>query len=239
VSNPLVSVVLPVKDGERFLAEAVESVRAQDYRPLELIVVDGGSADRTAAIARSFPEVRYVEQPDRGVARAWNLGLAHARGPVVAFLSSDDRWTPDKLSRQVGHLGSHPELLFVVGLFRYFLEPGHALPPGFNPGLLGRDLVGRVMETLVARREAFERVGPFNPEFRVAEDVDWFARAKDLGVPMAVVPQVVLHKRVHDRNLSADAAVNTPLLLRALRASVRRQQGRPGAAGQEGGGARG
>ena len=237
MSDPVVSVVIPVYNGERFLAEALGSVFAQDYQPLEVVVVDDGSTDGSARLAWGFAGVVYAHQANAGPAAAHNRGARLARGDFLAFLDADDVWAPDKLTRQVGHLGSHPELLFVVGLFRYFLEPGHALPPGFNPGLLGRDLVGRITGTLVARREAFEQVGLFNPDSRVAEDVDWFARAKDLGVPMAVVPHVVLHKRIHDRNLSAAAAVNTRELLKALRGSVRRQQARRDAGGAEGGGA--
>jgi glycosyltransferase involved in cell wall biosynthesis len=223
MSNPLVSVIIAVKNGEQYLAQAVESVLAQDYRPWELVVIDGHSTDRTELIARSYPDVLFVEQEKDGIPDAWNQGIQQARGPLLAFLSADDYWAPGKLTQQVDHLQNHPEILYGVACFRYFVEPGFSLPPGFNPDLLGRDLVGFIMETLVARREVFQRVGVFNTAYRIAEDVDWFARAKDMQVPMAVLPAVLLHKRIHDRNASSAAAVNTPNLLRILRQSIHRQ----------------
>lgn len=222
--KPLVSVIIPVKNGERFLSQSIESVLAQDYRPIEIIVIDGRSTDRTAEIAGSFDEVQYVEQINEGIPDAWNLGIDRANGPLLAFISSDDRWTPQKLTCQVGHMERHPEQLYTIAMFRYFLEQGHTIPKGFNPQLLDRDLIGRIMETLVARREVFEKVGRFDTSFRIGEDVDWYARAKDMAVPMAVISEVLLHKRIHDQNASADAAVGTPLLLRIVRESIQRQR---------------
>lgn len=223
MSNPLVSVIIPAKNGERFLAQAIDSVLAQDYRPFELIVIDGHSSDATAAIARSYPEARFIEQRGAGIPHALNQGIEQSNGDLLAFLSADDQWTADKLSRQVDYLVAHPNFLFASALFRYHQEPGCALPAGFNPQLLDRELVGRIMETLLARRGAFERIGIFNPEYSIAHDVDWFSRAQDQGVSMGVVPQVLLHKRIHNANTSSAAAVNTPQLLRIMRASIQRR----------------
>ena len=100
------------------------------------------------------------------------------------------------------------------------------IPASFNRSLLGVNLVGRIMETLVARREAFERVGLFDTSFRTAEDVDWYARAKDLGIPMKVLPDVLLEKRVHDDNASTSGAQNMPHLMEALRRSIARRKGK-------------
>jgi glycosyltransferase involved in cell wall biosynthesis len=217
---------MAVRDGERFIAEAIESVVAQCHRPIEILVVDGASTDRTVEIAAGYPDVRVAQQPGSGIPDAWNHGIALARGDLLAFISHDDRWTPAKLELQMDLMRRRPELLYTVGMLRYFLEPGEERPRGFRPELLSGDHVGRVMETLVARPAAFEIVGRFSPEFRIAEDVDWFARAKDLRVPMAIVPEVVLHKRVHSANSSTAPEVNSPLLLRALRSSIERQRGR-------------
>ena len=97
MANPLVTVIIIVRNGERFLEQAIQSVLAQTYNPLELIVVDGRSQDRTAQIAQSFAEVRYVQQINKGVSDAYNLGIAEATGELIAFLSHDDLWTSDKL----------------------------------------------------------------------------------------------------------------------------------------------
>jgi glycosyltransferase involved in cell wall biosynthesis len=229
--DPLVSVVLPVRDGERFLAEAIESVLGQEYERLELIVVDGWSTDRSAEIARSYPRVRYLLQStpspegegSRGLADAWNQAIGLARGSLVAFISSDDRWTPDKLRQQVERMVREPELAYTIAHFRFFLEPGHPVPRGFDPGLLDRDLVGRIPETLVARRETFESVGDFRTSYAAAHDVDWFLRAQEANLPMAIEDGVLLHKRVHDQNVSSNVAVNTPALFDILRDSLARR----------------
>lgn len=234
-NHPKVSVVMPVYNAERFLEDAIGSVLQQNYSPLQLIVVDDGSTDGTGGIARRFEETCYLRQENAGPSAARNKGIAAADGAILAFLDSDDRWTPDKLACQVGHMMQHPEHLFTIAKFRYFLEPGCPIPSSFKPELLERELVGRIPSTLVARRAAFETVGEFDTSLRTGEDVDWFARAKDLEVPMAVIPKVLLHKRVHDQNASADAAANTPLLMKVLQQSIRRQKARQEQARRDGG----
>lgn len=223
ITQPLVSVVIAVKDGERYLHSAINSVLEQDYRAFEIIVVDGRSLDDTAAIARSFREVRYILQANRGIANAYNTGIEAAKGEFVAFLSHDDLWTQDKLRIQVNYMLEHPEIQYTVARVKFFLEPGCPIPPGFRPDLLNGDHVGRIMETLVARRPLFDTL-KFDPRFTISEDVDWFARASDQEVPMAVLPQVVLLKRVHDANSSLDTDLGHRDLLRALRRSVARKR---------------
>jgi glycosyltransferase involved in cell wall biosynthesis len=220
----LVSVVLAVRDGERYIAEAIASVLAQAHRPIELLVVDGGSTDRTAEIVAGIPEARLLRQPGAGIPDAWNHGIRSARGGFVAFISHDDRWTPDKLAVQLELMRRRPDLLYTVGRVRFFVEPGERPAPGFRPELLEGAHVGRIMETLVARREAFATIGLLsgNP---LAHDVDWYARAKDLGAPMAVVDEVILEKRVHGANSAADPNLTGPDLLDVLRLSIERQRG--------------
>ena len=98
----LISCVIPVFNGERYLGEALESVLAQSYQPLEVIVVDDGSTDETAEVARRYGErVRYVWQPNAGETAARNLGLTAAHGEFIAFLDADDVWDSEKLERQI------------------------------------------------------------------------------------------------------------------------------------------
>lgn len=228
MSWPLVSVIIAVRNGERFLVSALSSVLEQDYRPFEIIVVDGQSVDNTAEIARSFQEVRYVRQINRGIADAYNVGIEAARGEFVAFLSHDDLWTPDKLSVQVGYMLSHPKIQYTVARVRFFLEPGCSIPPGFRKELLEGDHVGLIMETLVARRSLFDEIGRFDPQLTISEDADWFARASDYKVPKVVVPQVLLWKRVHDTNASLDVDLGHRDLLKALQRSIARKRDRDG-----------
>lgn len=225
---PLVSVIIPVKNGERYLGSAIESVIKTDYRPLEIIVVDGKSVDGTADIIRSFKSVRHVIQEGKGLADAWNVGIGTATGEMVAFLDSDDRWAQEKLDLQVGLLVDDSGLQYTISRFKFFLEPGFPVPAGFKKELLEGDHLGRIPGTLLARRPVFDKVGVFNTDITIAADVDWFVRAKDKGIKMGVVPKVLLYKRVHDSNLSSNADKNNQELLSLLRKSIARGQGKQG-----------
>jgi glycosyltransferase involved in cell wall biosynthesis len=217
---------MAVRNGARFLAEAMQSAIDQAWVPLELLLVDGHSTDSTAAVARSFPRTRYVVQRGRGIADAYNLGIAEARGEFVAFLSHDDRWTSDKLTAQMAALLDRPELGFAVGRVKYFLEPGAVVPSGFRTELLHGEHVAYIMEVLLARRRVFDTVGAFDTSLSTGEDVDWFARARDLGVPHTVISSVLLHKRVHETNVSLNDPATNQILLRVVRRSLERKRER-------------
>ena len=219
-----VTAIVPVRDGARFLADALRSIVEQERPADEILVVDDGSCDESAAIARSFPGVRCLSQPAVGAAAARNRGVAAASGALVAFLDADDRWTPDKLRVQIAHLAAHPAVDYVLAHQCLHLEPGMTPPAWVRAGQLDAPSVGYLPSSLVARRELFTRVGPFDTSYRVVSDVDWFARAKDAGARMAILPQVLLHRRVHGRNLTTDIDANQAALLRTLRASIARQR---------------
>lgn len=189
-----------VRNGERFLTDALQSIAHQTSPPDEIIVVDGQSTDRTAQIARSFPGVRYLHQPDLGIANARNLAVAAATGDFVAFLDADDLWTPDKLQVQLAYMQANPHLMYTTTLLRLFCEPDTPPRPGFREEGFDQGIEGRFPGTMLARRAVFDRVGLFDPVFSVAFEVDWFARAQDLGAPSAVVEKVLLHKRIHGAN---------------------------------------
>jgi glycosyltransferase involved in cell wall biosynthesis len=222
--NPFVSVIVAVKNGERYLGEALESILGQSYRPFEIIVIDGQSVDATESIARRVEGLRFIRQIGQGIADAYNMGIAAANGELIAFLSADDVWDQDKLSLQVRAMMDNPEIQYTVGKVTFFLHPGCAIPKGFRAELLEGEHVARIMETLLVRKTLFQRTGLFRTDLAIGEDVDWYARCKDMDIPMAVIPQVVLHKRVHDANASMDTSVNNPILLRVLRDSIARQR---------------
>jgi glycosyltransferase involved in cell wall biosynthesis len=202
MNSPLVSVVIAVKNGERYLPQAIESVLAQSYDRHEIIVVDGGSTDGSVRIATSYSGVRCIHQTGQGFADAWNLGVEAAKGSLVAILDSDDWWTPEKLSAQVQMLESQPEVEYTITRMRFILEPGQDCPPGFKLELLDSDHIAYMPSALVVRKSVFEVIGGFDTSWAISSDIDWFARAKDRGLNLGVIPYVMLYKRVHDTNLS-------------------------------------
>lgn len=224
-----VSLIVVVRNGERFTAEALDSVFRSDTKSVEVLVVDGGSTDRTVEIARGFPLTRVVAKQATGIADAYNQGIAMARGDLVVFISYDDIWEPGKLDRQVTFMRQHPMVGYTVTMVGHFLDAGARLPPGFRAELLDRPVPGFIMEALVVRKSVFGQVGLFDRSFSVSEDTDWFARARDAGVPMAILPEVLVRKRVHGTESSLTTPSSNALLLRAMRGSIqrKRQSGEP------------
>ena len=219
-----VSVIVIVKNGARFIAQALSSIHLSQTKPVEILVVDGGSTDNTVEIAGSVPGVTIIRQASSGIAGAYNEGIARARGSIVAFLSSDDLWLPGKLDKHLAVLSEDRELVLSVSLVEHFLEPGSGLPAGFRPELLGHARPGLLMEALVVRKSAFDIIGVFDPRFTTGEDTDWFARAKDAGVRIALIQDVLVRKRVHGVNASLIDAEGHRNRLRALRASIARKR---------------
>lgn len=223
-NNAALSVIVIVRNGSRFIAEALTSVFLSRLQPAEVVVVDGDSSDDTVAIAATFPRVRVWRQTTQGIANAYNEGIEQATGGYLAFISHDDQWLPGKLDRQIAYLESHPDTDAVLCQVEHFLEDGVECPPGFRPELLGVARPGWIMEALLTRREVFARVGGFDPAFAVSEDSDWFARAVDGGVKLVVLPEMLVRKRVYGGNATLSSARTNPLLLKALRSSIQRKR---------------
>lgn len=220
-----ISVVIPTRNAAPFLAGALSSIAAQTRPPDEILLVDDDSSDGTTSLARRWTGVRVIAGPGHGAAAATNLGVREATGTLIALLSADDRWAPEKLERQTAVMRERPDAPACITKFRFFLYPGNGVPRGFNPALLQRDLVGRIPETLLVRREAFlSSIGPFREGMPSAYDVEWFTRLVERRLPLPILPEVLLFKGLHATNASGNAELNTRLLLDILRASLHRRR---------------
>lgn len=229
-SQPLVSVLIPVLNAARFLRDALASVNAQTYAPLEIIVVDGRSTDETAQIAQAFPRVRYLQQTGVNMYNALNEGLDVARGEYIAMISGDDIWMPDKLVTQVEYLHRHPETDCIFGLTRHVLLDGE-IPRGFRTEFLQGEHEAMYLEAMLVRKSAFDRVGRFNETFHQASDTDWFARFAHLKLRRDFIPRVLLFRRMHATNLSHTLGGN---LYHELLVATRAQTLRHRSAGESG-----
>jgi glycosyltransferase involved in cell wall biosynthesis len=222
----LVSVVMPARNEEFLVAEAIASVLAQTYERFELIVVDDVSEDRTGEIAAGFPGVRVIRRESQGgVAGGRNSGLAVARGEYWTTLDADDVMPPKRLERQVAFLEENPSLGLVLGLTEAFCTAGEPRPGHWNPAW-DEGAFPACAGTTMGRRELLDQVGPFDERLIQSTDVDWLARAKDLGIEAGRVDEVCLRYRIHPGNMSADHRQGSMILLGVLRRSLHRRRGR-------------
>lgn len=222
-----ISVVIPAYNREKYLGEAVQSALGQTLSPDEIIVVDDGSTDQTAAVARSFGGiVRCLTRTNGGVGPARNDGVAASSGDILAFLDSDDLWVPQKLEWQAAHLDQHPETDLVFGHMQAFVSP--ELQPTFNRSVDTQAMPGMCASTLMVRKKVFEKIGPFDPAERVTEFIEWFSRAQAMGCTSTVLPELVLKRRVHLTNCVHDRKHMNRQYARVLKTILdRRRAGAP------------
>lgn len=208
MKQPLISCIIPAYNGVHYLGETLDSILAQTYRPLDIIVADDGSSDGTAALVASYPhEIRYLFQSNGGTAAACNLGLSAARGDFIAFLAHDDLWHPEKLERQAARFQAKPELAGCVTHVKNFWSP--ELRPEEIPAHDQRFLdaiPGYVPQTLLARKTLFDKIGGFNTTLRHADSTDWFLRVRESGAIVELLPDVLVYRRLHKTNLSRQFA---------------------------------
>lgn len=233
-----VSVVIPVYNGEQFLGDAIASVLAQGDELLEILVVDDGSTDGSAALAESFGcPVRVIRQDNAGPAAARNRGIAEARGEFIAFLDADDLYTPDKFDLQVGRLDRHPEIDIVVGQLRYLRMNADEAADEHIDDLRSLHLANwsgfnglPCFNTGIFRRRVFELVGLEDETIWFADDWEWFMRAREKNAAMLLHRHVVLNYRLHEGNMTRDRESVARYVLVAMRRSLARRRASGGAA---------
>jgi len=218
--EPLVSVIIPVFNGERFLREAVQSVLDQQYARVEIIVVDDGSTDNTAGVARGLP-VRYLSQANQGPAAARNRGIEQATGSLIAFADADDLWPAGKLESQLPYLTNDPKIEIVLGR----IQQVHLSAQEFGETAFSVNLGSAVI-----RKSVFDRVGLFDETMRYSEDVDWFMRARESGAAIVTIDAVTLLYRQHEQNMTRGKSTAELNVLKALKKSLDRRRERTGAA---------
>lgn len=211
---PLVSVIIPVFNQERFVGEAIECVLAQTMPDLEVIVIDDGSTDQTAAAVAAFGErVIYRRQSNQGPAAARNAGLSIASGKYVLFLDADDRIPPHKLTLQTARLESDPDVCLVYSGWRCISEDGQRVLSVTRPnrqGNLIKELLRRrfylVTGAVVVRRASIDAVGVFDVSLKHAEDTDLWVRLANAGFAFGYVDELLFDYRTVPGSLSRNFA---------------------------------
>ena len=225
MTNPRISVVMPVYHVQAYIEEAIQSVLDQTFNDFELVIVDDGGSDNSIKIARTFsdPRIRILSQPNRGLAGARNTGIANARAPFIALLDSDDRWHEDKLLLHYVHLQANPEIGVSYSGSRLIDEHGEAMKVAMRPKLRGiteadilcRNPVGNGSAP-VFRKEALDRAAfphpkePrricwFDEDFRQSEDIElWVRLASVCAVKFEGIEGLLTDYRIIGGALSAN-----------------------------------
>jgi glycosyltransferase involved in cell wall biosynthesis len=226
MNDHFVSVIIPVYNGEMYLEEAVESIKQQNYEPLEIILVDDGSTDSTAKIAENMHgNIRYVYQSNSGPAAARNRGLKMARGNIMAFLDADDLWPATKLHIQVLRLIKKPLLEVVMGRTKFIKMPG-APDVRFDIRFEGPEntLPSVPLASGLFKKSVFDKVGRFDESLQYSEEHDWFLRARELDVSIEILKDITLYYRIHDKNMSHKEDLWKQFMIKVLKKSLDRRR---------------
>lgn len=240
ILTPFVSVIIPVRNGRAYIDEAIDSVLAQSFQDVEIVVIDDGSTDGDYdSLTSTDPRIRVLHLPGNGVSTARNHGMQAARGELIAFLDADDVWFRGKLAAQVRYMEAHPEVGVVFGGFLKWtagadgafapaadlmtdcgaLERAEAARSGW---LYTRLLMGLLvgMNTAMVRRSVVQAIGGFNVSMRQGEDYDFWLKASRVAEMHALDGTVALY-RIHPSSamhrLAQDNALATVLQASRLR----------------------
>lgn len=208
----LVSVIMPAYNAAKYITASIDSVLAQTYTNWELVIVNDGSVDNTEEVVRPYlhdPRIVHLQQPNGGISRARNNGVAKARGEYIAFLDSDDLALPRRLAEQVAFLDAYPTYGLVYSRFVSFYDD--------HPDVVFRyqraQYTGNVLKpllyhsficpsTVMIKKNVFQSVGGFNADFRDAEDWDLWRRLAYRGVLFGAISEPLVKTRLHADSLS-------------------------------------
>jgi glycosyltransferase involved in cell wall biosynthesis len=222
------SIVIPVFNGAQFLDAAIESIYSQTYLPneFEIILVDDGSTDASWNVCKRLKETHHeitlLKHPENlGVAAARNAGVHASRGEFLAMLDQDDTWSPRKLKSQFDVLNAANGVELVLGMQEFNLVGNDCFPKWFKPAWADTPQPGFVFGCMLTRRSLFLKVGLLNETLRYgSDDVDWFGRARSMGIHEVLLPEVVLTRKIHGSNTSSQTKPFNAELLQVIRRKI-------------------
>jgi len=228
VMSKKISIIIPVWNGEKFLAETIESALNQDYEEKEVVVVDDRSTDRSQEVISQFGnQIRSIfSQENRGLGATRNRGVQIASGTHLAFLDQDDLWGKMKLTLQMReYLASEKEDPLVFSYAEQFVCPSLSAEERKKIAIKQQTLPGYIAGTLLVSKKRFTQIGYFFEEKMIGEFIEWYLRALELKVAIKMVNEVLFHRRIHQSNMGRQTNLfNRSDYLKVLKASMDRRQ---------------
>lgn len=219
-----ISVIIPAFNSAGFIAEAIRSVLQQTVPPQEITVVDDGSTDDTESVVKQFKKkVQYVYQDHAGVASARNKGLELSTGDFITFIDADDIWLRNKIEVQLEHFEQNPETELVIGFLQRVYKGCNNESAEIFDGDESGIFVLQLGSTVI-RKEVFIKVGYFDEQMKLSEDLDWFLRARETEINVEVHEDVVQFYRQHEENITKDRAATNSYMLKAFKKSLERRR---------------
>lgn len=196
-AQPLISVIIPIFNREKYIEECIRSTLAQTYPNIEIICIDDASTDASVELLKQFlPRITIITQKEnQGSGYTRNVGIDAAQGEFLAFLDSDDLWEKDKLEKQLQQFKTYPDLAISMTNMKNFISPE------LNSGILEfqAPIPGITTSPMMLRKQDFLKVGYFNKT--LADFPDWFIRAKQLQLVIKILPEALVLRRIHDTNI--------------------------------------
>jgi glycosyltransferase involved in cell wall biosynthesis len=213
-----IDVIIPVFNGSRTISRAIKSIQSQSYAgKISIYAIDDYSTDDSIRILENLKSENkniFIKKNSQNIGNAAsrNIGYKLGSGSLVAFLDQDDAWRSDKLNLQVQAITTNPELGYLVGMQEFKLLDPNNIPRWFNIEWSKAAQPGFVPSTLIVRRSILNLVGGFSEDMKIASDTDWFARARRMGIPYKLLPEVLVDREIHSNNLSENTGSNIEYL---------------------------
>ncbi len=228
-STVSISVIVPLYNAENYIVEALKSILTQTLKPLEIIVINDGSTDKSLASLESFGnKIKIIDQENKGAGAARNEGIKIAQGSYLAFLDADDLWIDNKLEQQINYLKNHPETEIVSGFVEQFISPELSAEDSNKLNPLLQNMPGYLPGAILIKKTDFLKVGYFNEQLQLGEFIDWHSRAIDLGLSHHVLPTKLLKRRIHNNNMGIYKKEHVKDYIKVLRESLHRKRQNPG-----------
>jgi GT2 family glycosyltransferase len=224
-NNPLVSVMMPTYNNGRYIGQAIESIYAQNYKNIEVIVIDDGSTDNTKEIIKKYQDIKYFYIEHKGISLARNIALEKSKGEYIAFCDSDDYWLPEKLNTQMQYFKDHPDCEIVFTKYENFFEDEKLKT---NKRAMHEKMMEKFLKqylpSSIIKKELFEKYGNFDENFSGVEDTEFLYRLLKKGVSIShIIPEVFYIRRIHGQNVTLNYNQDTVKYITAiLRKGVRK-----------------